>query len=93
MLGIGDACYNTQILSIVGTLYQDSSNAPAFALFKFTQSMACACALFYATKANLYIQLIILAIFGSMGTIAFVLVEWKAKRENEAANSIRIHQN
>lgn len=89
MLGLGDACFNTQVFSIVGTLYQDSSNAAAFALFKFVQSVACACALFYATATNLYVQLIILAIFASLGTISFVLVEWKAKRED----STRVHLN
>jgi len=54
------------------------------------QSIACACALFYSSAADLYVQLIILAITASIGTVTFVLVEWQAKRE--AANNLR-HQN
>ncbi|KAI2804911.1 DUF895 domain membrane protein [Blomia tropicalis] len=89
-LGLADSCYNTQIYSILGTLYSDNS-APAFALFKFFQSMACACALFYASATNLYIQLCILAIFASLGTMTFVLVEWRNRKED--SNNLRIHQN
>lgn len=36
LLGLGDACYNTQIFSILGDVYADNS-APAFAIFKFMQ--------------------------------------------------------
>lgn len=36
LLGLGDACYNTQIFSILGSVYADDS-ASAFAIFKFTQ--------------------------------------------------------
>lgn len=36
LLGFGDACYNTQIYSILGGVYKDNS-ASAFAIFKFTQ--------------------------------------------------------
>lgn len=36
LLGLGDACYNTQIYSILGDVYADNS-APAFAIFKFIQ--------------------------------------------------------
>lgn len=35
-LGFGDACYNTQIFSMLGGVYADDS-ASAFAIFKFTQ--------------------------------------------------------
>merc|ERR1712122_455982 len=37
LLGFADACYNTQIMSMLGTLYSNDS-APAFALLKFVQS-------------------------------------------------------
>lgn len=36
MLGLGDACYNTQVYSILGDVYAENS-APAFAIFKFIQ--------------------------------------------------------
>ena len=36
LLGFGDACYNTQIYSILGVIYSNQS-AHAFALYKFFQ--------------------------------------------------------
>lgn len=113
LLGFADSCYNTQMYSIIGTVYSENS-ANAFALFKFFQvglvqpltlfwhspfligafpfqSIACACALFYSAVANLYVQLCILAVSASIGTVTFVLVEWQAKRE--AASDLRVHQN
>ncbi|KAH9413623.1 DUF895 domain membrane protein [Dermatophagoides pteronyssinus] len=82
LLGFADSCFCTQCMSILGTLYADNS-APAFALFKFFQSIACACAFFYTPYFNLYIQLAILAIFASMGTLSFVIVEWKLRQQND----------
>ncbi|KAG8177635.1 hypothetical protein JTE90_019662 [Oedothorax gibbosus] len=87
-LGFGDACYNTQIYSILGTMYADDSS-PAFALFKFFQSIAAAIAFFYSTVLQLPDQLLILVVFGILGTFSFWIVEWKEfekiaaqKREN-----------
>ena len=39
LLGLGDSCFNTQLLSILGFLYSEDS-APAFAVFKFVQVTA-----------------------------------------------------
>lgn len=36
LLGFGDACFNTQVYSILGDVFADDS-ASAFAIFKFTQ--------------------------------------------------------
>ncbi|XP_054077659.1 UNC93-like protein MFSD11 isoform X2 [Rissa tridactyla] len=40
LLGLGDSCFNTQLLSILGFLYSEDS-APAFAIFKFVQVKIC----------------------------------------------------
>lgn len=36
LLGLGDSCFNTQLLSVLGLLHAADS-APAFAVFKFVQ--------------------------------------------------------
>lgn len=42
LLGLGDSCFNTQLLSIIGFRFRDNS-APAFAIFKFIQVGMCFC--------------------------------------------------
>ncbi|XP_055925078.1 UNC93-like protein MFSD11 [Argiope bruennichi] len=79
-LGFGDACYNTQIYSILGSVYADDS-APAFALFKFFQSVAAAVAFFYSSVLELPYQLFILVVFGTLGTCTFWFVEWAEYRK------------
>ncbi|KAG5888104.1 hypothetical protein JTB14_021901 [Gonioctena quinquepunctata] len=66
LLGFGDSCYNTQIYSLLGSVYADRS-APAFAIFKFTQSVGAAISFFYAEYLVLYGQLGILLISGHSG--------------------------
>lgn len=83
LLGFGDACYNTQIYSLLGSVYPDNSG-PAFALFKFTQSLSAAACFFYASVLQLYWHLVILVIFGTIGTISFCMVEWRAHRRLRA---------
>lgn len=80
LLGFGDACFNTQIYSTLGGVYKDNS-ASAFAIFKFTQSIASAASFFYATYVGLYIQLGILLVLAVLGTVTYVLVEWEVKRQ------------
>ncbi|XP_027237310.1 UNC93-like protein MFSD11 [Penaeus vannamei] len=79
MLGFGDACFNTQIYSILGSIYQDNSG-PAFALYKFTQSLSAAACFFYSSVVQLHWHLAILTVFCVLGTISFCVVEWKAYR-------------
>ncbi|GLV35039.1 uncharacterized protein CBL_09520 [Carabus blaptoides fortunei] len=78
LLGFGDSCYNTQIYSTLGGVFA-SDSASAFAIFKFTQSVAAAICFFYATSVGLYIQLGILVVLATLGTITFCLVEYFAK--------------
>lgn len=79
LLGLGDSSFNTQIYSILGSLYEDDS-APAFALFKFVQSLTAAIGFFYSLDLHLKWQLLILIISSFSGTLGFFLVEWKARR-------------
>ncbi|XP_054249773.1 UNC93-like protein MFSD11 isoform X1 [Indicator indicator] len=77
LLGLGDSCFNTQLLSILGFLYSEDS-APAFAIFKFVQSICAAVAYFYSNYFLLQWQLLIMVVVGFFGTITFFLVEWEA---------------
>ncbi|XP_012538771.1 UNC93-like protein MFSD11 [Monomorium pharaonis] len=81
-LGFGDACYNTQVYSLLGVLFANES-APAFALFKFCQSVAAAISFSYSTKAGLHVQLAILLVAIIFGTGAFCYVEYKAKKSKD----------
>ncbi|XP_037347356.1 UNC93-like protein MFSD11 isoform X2 [Talpa occidentalis] len=77
LLGLGDSCFNTQLLSILGFLYSEDS-APAFAVFKFVQSICAATAFFYSNYLLLHWQLLVMVILGFLGTISFFTVEWEA---------------
>uniref|UniRef100_A0A1L8EFU0 UNC93-like protein MFSD11 n=2 Tax=Haematobia irritans TaxID=7368 RepID=A0A1L8EFU0_HAEIR len=79
LLGFGDACFNTQIYSMLGGVFVKNS-VGAFALFKFTQSVAAAISFFYSSHLGLRSQLGILVVFGTIGTACFCIVEWSAKR-------------
>ncbi|XP_030238400.1 UNC93-like protein MFSD11 [Drosophila navojoa] len=81
LLGLGDACFNTQVYSMLGGEFVNNP-VGAFALFKFTQSVAAAISFFYSSHFGLYIQLAILVITGTIGTVSFVIVEWSFKREH-----------
>ncbi|XP_077269145.1 UNC93-like protein MFSD11 [Temnothorax americanus] len=80
-LGFGDACFNTQVYSLLGVMFANES-APAFALFKFCQSVAAAISFSYSTEAGLHIQLAVLLVTIFLGTGAFCYVEHKAKKSN-----------
>ncbi|XP_046855255.1 UNC93-like protein MFSD11 isoform X2 [Xenia sp. Carnegie-2017] len=74
LLGFGDSCFNTQIYSLLGNFYSDDS-ASAFAIFKFSQSVAAAVGFFYSSYLGLKFQLYILMITGFLATISFFVVE------------------
>uniref|UniRef100_A0A8C5GH79 UNC93-like protein MFSD11 n=1 Tax=Gouania willdenowi TaxID=441366 RepID=A0A8C5GH79_GOUWI len=82
LLGFGDSCYNTQLLSVVGFLFRDNS-APAFAVYKFIQSIMAALAFFYSNFLLLHWQLLILVLSGFLGTFSFFLAEWKVQSHLE----------
>ncbi|CAB3373110.1 Hypothetical predicted protein [Cloeon dipterum] len=82
LLGFADSCYNTQIYSIIGGIFPEDS-APAFALFKFTQSLAAAACFFYSSHVGLHVQLAILVVTAIIGTITFCMVEWRSKAKQE----------
>ncbi|XP_066530531.1 UNC93-like protein MFSD11 [Hoplias malabaricus] len=74
LLGLGDSCFNTQLYSILGRVYTEQS-APAFAIFKFVQSIFAAVAFFYSGYLLLNWQLLIMVILGFTGTLGFFVVE------------------
>lgn len=79
MLGFGDACFNTQIYSLLGDVYSDNS-APAFAIFKFVQSVAAAIGFVYSSMFSIYWQTGILMVFGTVGALSFFKVQWKHQK-------------
>ncbi|XP_027029646.1 UNC93-like protein MFSD11 isoform X2 [Tachysurus fulvidraco] len=74
LLGLGDSCFNTQLYSILGCVYTEQS-IPAFAIFKFVQSIFAAVAFFYSGYLLLSWQLLIMVIMGFMGTLFFFIME------------------
>lgn len=78
LLGFGDSCFNTQIYSMLGGNFSKNS-AAAFALFKFTQSVAAAVSFVYSSHFGLRTQLGILLVFSILGTISFAIVERKLR--------------
>jgi len=74
ILGFSDSCFMTQVTSMLGGIWSDQP-ACAFGLFKFVQSLGSAIYFFYSWKLGFYWQLLILAVFDIVGTIAGVKVE------------------
>ncbi|CAG2199109.1 UNC93-like protein MFSD11 [Mytilus edulis] len=79
LLGFGDSSFNTQLYSILGFMFPEDSS-PAFALFKFVQSIAAAAGFFYSDYLILQWQLLILVVLGTVGTYCFCLVEWGSNK-------------
>ncbi|XP_029015696.1 UNC93-like protein MFSD11 [Betta splendens] len=74
LLGLGDSCFNTQLYSILGRVHAEQS-APAFAIFKFIQSVFAAVAFFYSGYLMLMWQLLLMVVLGFAGTLCFFAVE------------------
>merc|ERR1712142_954716 len=82
LLGFSDACFNTQITSILGGVFKEQSSS-AFAIFKFMQSLSAAIAFFYSPYLSLQWQLLITVVLDVLGSVAFCLVEWEARNKNK----------
>jgi len=80
LLGLGDACFNTQVTAILGSVFKDQA-ASAFGLFKFVQSMATGIYFFYSSHLGFYWQLLIIVIFDILGTITSVRLELWSRRQ------------
>ncbi|XP_073975064.1 UNC93-like protein MFSD11 [Rhodnius prolixus] len=89
LLGFADSCYNTQVYAAIGTIFAEE-NAPAFAIFKFTQSIAAAIAFVYTRYVGLYVQLIILLIFAVAGTATYCMTERIVARRKALDDDISI---
>ncbi|XP_061556759.1 UNC93-like protein MFSD11 isoform X1 [Phycodurus eques] len=74
LLGLGDSCFNTQLYSILGSVYAEQST-PAFAIFKFIQSIFAAVAFFYSGDTLLTWQLLLMVVLGFSGTLCFFVAE------------------
>ncbi|KAK9891515.1 hypothetical protein WA026_014751 [Henosepilachna vigintioctopunctata] len=85
LLGLGDACFNTQFYALIGSIYADNS-ACAFGIFKFVQSVAAAACFFYAGVLPLYGHLGILLTLAIVGTAAYVWVEFNIRRRAASDN-------
>lgn len=84
LLGFSDACFNTQMYSLIGSSYPDDS-APAFALYKFQQSLAAGVGFFYSSHLSLKWQLMILVVFDFFGILTFFQVEAILRKKEQSA--------
>lgn len=82
LLGFSDACFITQVTSVLGGVWRLQAPA-AFGIFKFLQSLASCIGFFYSTVLELHWQLLIVAIFDILATIAFVKVERGQRRRSK----------
>lgn len=87
LLGLGDSCFNTQVYSMLGGVFS-SQSAAAFALFKFVQSVGAAASFIYSSYCGLKTHMVILVVFGTLGTASFCMVEWAAKRRRNTNASV-----
>ena len=86
MLGFGDACYNTQTMSLLAGVYPDRAG-PAFAIFKFVQCVAAAAGFFYSGEIDLFIQGGISGGLMVVGTIFFVKIDIQTRRKAAKSES------
>uniref|UniRef100_A0A1I7XGB1 UNC93-like protein MFSD11 n=1 Tax=Heterorhabditis bacteriophora TaxID=37862 RepID=A0A1I7XGB1_HETBA len=90
-LGFGDACWNTQIYSLLCDTYPNKSSQ-AFALFKFYQSALSCAAFYYSSLIELPWHLAILVISSLVASVAFFGVE-RIRKENSAVSDKTVKRN
>lgn len=81
LLGVGDACYTTQILRIIKKVFENQRSA-AFTLFKFVQMVSCGVSLNYSYLGLFYI-LAPLMIIATLGTITFCVADITGIKDQE----------
>ncbi|VDM45074.1 unnamed protein product [Toxocara canis] len=91
LLGFGDACWNTQMYSILVDVYHNRS-AQAFSIMKFIQAAFACGSFFYTPSIQLPWILLILVIFCIAATVTFCYVEYATQR-SAATNKIKSAEN
>ncbi|CAB3399983.1 unnamed protein product [Caenorhabditis bovis] len=81
LLGIADACWQTQLYVILGELYRDEC-IYAFAIYKFFQSLAACISFFYSAHLLLHWQLLILTICCFLSASFFLRIEYLIEVDN-----------
>ncbi|KAI3388093.1 hypothetical protein SNEBB_000545 [Seison nebaliae] len=82
LLGAGDSSYNTQCYSLIGSIWSQKS-APAFAIFKFVQSLAAATGFFTSSYMYIWHIMTLLLIFQVIGTVLLIVVEAQSRKDDE----------
>lgn len=90
ILGFGDACWNTQIYSILVDLYHEQP-AQAFSILKFAQAAAATAAFFYAAVIELPWILVIMVITSTIALGCFWYVEIYAQKMSKGS-SVKLDQ-
>ncbi|KAE9555997.1 hypothetical protein FO519_000853 [Halicephalobus sp. NKZ332] len=85
-LGFGDACWNTQIFSILILKYNNKISE-AFSLFFFFQSLMTTIAFIYASYSSMGIHMLVLVVTGVLGFIGFFIADKLPTVEQEAKDN------
>ncbi|KAE9549061.1 hypothetical protein FO519_007732 [Halicephalobus sp. NKZ332] len=90
LLGFGNACWNTQIFSLLVAKYNKKS-AEAFALFFGFQSLTTAIAFIYASYFTMVIHILVLVVVVILGFIGFSVAEKLPTPTEEVDEHSTIH--
>ena len=86
LLGLGDAIFSTQIIALIGTIYNEDpiETSSAFSIYKFCHSIAASITFLYAAfDPTLVVHLGILILFSFFSVYAFYRVEKVVKKEQQ----------